>query len=178
VRGPDGTWRQYVHIAATDPSLLFDLTHEAAHLAQAEVGLDDSFGAVPAWLIEGQAEHVALATLQDVAPASVRLRLTQRHGGVSAAARAGRLLPLSSLESFGDWGRAQARDAEQTYGQALYAATLLDGRYGFDAGLRVVAMVRAGTPFEAAFLATTGVTPDAFYADALAYTQERALSAE
>jgi tetratricopeptide (TPR) repeat protein len=177
VRGADGTWRQYVHVAATDPSLLFDLTHEAAHLVQAEVGLDDSFGTVPAWLIEGHAEHVALATLQDVAPASVRLRLTQRHGGVSAASRAGRLLPLRSLESFADWGRAQARDAEQTYGQALYAAALLGSRYGFDAALRIVATVQAGAPFDAAFLAVTGVPAEAFYADALSYTQDQAVSA-
>jgi tetratricopeptide (TPR) repeat protein len=178
VRGADGTWRQYVHVAATDPSLLFDLTHEAAHLVQAEVGLDDSFGAVPAWLIEGHAEHVALGTLQDIAPASVRLRLTQRQAGVSAAARAGRLLGLRNLESFGDWSRAQARDAEQAYGQALYAAALLDGRYGYGAALRVVSLVQGGAAFDAAFLSTTGVTSEAFYADALAYTQEGVLSAE
>ena len=53
VRGADGTWRQYVHVAATDPSLLFDLTHEGVHLVQAQMGLDDTFGSVPAWLIEG-----------------------------------------------------------------------------------------------------------------------------
>src|SRR5579883_2847006 len=47
VRGADGTWRQYVHVAATDPSLLFDLTHEAVHLVQSAVGLDDTFGSVP-----------------------------------------------------------------------------------------------------------------------------------
>ncbi len=173
VRGADGTWRQYVHVAATDPSLLFDLTHEALHLVQAEVGLDETFGNVPAWLIEGHAEHVALTTLQDTAPASVALRLAQRNGGVSAAARAGRLLPLRELESFADWSRAQARDAEQAYGQALYAATLLGSRYGYDAVLRVLAAVQAGAPFDAAFLATTGVTPDAFDADALAYTRQQ-----
>jgi tetratricopeptide (TPR) repeat protein len=176
VRGADATWRQYVHVAATDPSLLFDLTHEAAHLVQAENSLDDTFGSVPAWLIEGHAEHVALMTLQDVAPASVGLRLSQRNGGVSAAARAGRLVPLRGLESFADWSRAQVRDAEQTYGQALYAAALLDQRYGYDAALRVLAAVQAGATFDAAFLAATGVTPDAFYADALAYTQQEALA--
>lgn len=178
VRGADGTWRQYVHVAATDPSLLFDLTHEAAHLVQAEVGLDDTFGTVPAWLIEGHAEHVTLVTLQDVAPASVGLRLTQRNSGLAAAVRAGRLLPLRNLESFANWSRAQTRDAEQVYGQALSAATLLDGRYGFDAALRILVGVQAGWDFDAAFLTTTGATPDAFYADALVFTREQALSAE
>jgi tetratricopeptide (TPR) repeat protein len=178
VRGADGTWREYVHVAATDPSLLFDLTHEAVHLVQAEVGLDDTFGTVPAWLIEGHAEHVALATLQDAAPASVGLRLTQRNAGVAAAIREGRLLPLRNLESFAHWSRAQARDAEQVYGQALYAAMLLDSRYGYDAALRMLVGVQQGWDFDAAFLVTTGVTPDAFYADAMAFTRDQVMSAE
>ncbi|HEY7063118.1 MAG TPA: hypothetical protein VII06_16685 [Chloroflexota bacterium] len=178
VRDADGTWRQYVHVAATDPSLLFDITHEAVHLVQAQVGLDDTFGTVPAWLVEGHAEHIAWMTLADNAPASVRLRLTQRNSGVAAAVRAERLLPLPSLESFGDWSRAQTRDAEQTYGQALYAAELLDDRYGPDAPLKILSTVQAGTPFDAAFQAVTGSPLDAFYADALAYTRQEALNGD
>jgi hypothetical protein len=165
-------------MAATDTSLLFDLTHEAVHLVQARVGLDETFGRVPAWLVEGHAEHVALVTLQNVAPLSVVLRLAQRNGGVSPAARDGRLQSLRDLERLADWGRAEARDAELTYGQALYAAALLDARYGFDAALRILALVQGGSPFESAFVAVTGTDIDSFYADALDYTWQQALSVE
>jgi hypothetical protein len=173
VRTGEGTWLQYVHVSITNPSLLFDLTHEAVHLAQAEVGLDDAFGTIPAWLVEGHAEHVAAVLLRDAAPHSVRLRLAQRTGGVAAGVRANRLQDLRGLERFSDWGRAQAANAELTYGQAYYAVALLHERHGLNAPLRILHAVYSGWPLEVAFRVVAGTSLDAFYAEALDYTRRQ-----
>ncbi len=172
VRTGDWPWRQYLHVAITNPSLLFDLTHEAVHLVQAEVGLDDVFTGVPAWLVEGHAEHLAAVTLADRAPASVGLRLAQRGQAVAAAARANRLLDLRDLEHPTAWLRAQARSADLVYGQAFYAVALLHERHGVGMPLVLLQSVSAGVPFEAAFEAATGVPLARFYTDALEYTRQ------
>jgi tetratricopeptide (TPR) repeat protein len=178
VRTGDGPWTQHLHISITNPSLLFDLTHEAVHLAQAEVGLDDAFPTIPAWLMEGQAEHLGAALLSQAAPHSVRLRLGQRTSGVVAGVRADRLQDLRTLERFGDWGRAQAVNAELTYGQAYYAVALLHERHGVTAPLRILHAVSTGWPIELAFQVVTGAPLDAFYREALDYTRRQVLSAQ
>jgi tetratricopeptide (TPR) repeat protein len=178
IRSGDGPWQQRVHISITNPSLLFDLTHEAVHLVQAEVGLDDAFAGIPAWLVEGHAEHVAAASLGTAAPESLRLRLGQRNSGVVPAARADRLLDLRRLERFRDWSTAQSANAEFTYGQAYYAAALLHERYGFAASLAMLHAVSTGWPFEQAFRTVTRTAVDSFYADALDYTRQQVLAAE
>jgi len=167
----DTTWQQYVHVSISNLELLWDLTHEAVHLVQTTAGLDDVFAAAPAWMIEGQAEQVADALLRDVAPTSARFRLGHRGRAVADAATSDTLLSLHSLEHFSDWARAQSDDAELVYGEAYYAAALIAERYGPGTALAVLRAERDGKPFEAAFQAVTGVTPDVFYADAPAYAR-------
>ena len=87
-----------------------------------------------------------------------------------------RLFGLRGLERFGDWGRAQARDAELAYGQAYYAALLVAERYGAGAALAVLQAERDGRGLDAAFRAATGTSAEAFYVDALEYTRRRAVA--
>jgi len=168
------TWQQYVHVAVSNLELLWDLTHEAVHLAQTTAGLDDVFTAAPAWLIEGNAEQVASVLLRDVAPTSTRYRLGHRGRAVADAASNDALLSLRGLERFSDWASAQARDAELVYGEAYYAAALIAERRGAGAALAVLQAQRDGQPFEAAFRAGTGLTPDTFYTEALTYARRAA----
>lgn len=165
----DGRWMQHVHVALTNLELLWNLTHEAVHIAQAQMGLDDAFPRALAWLVEGHAEYVTDLTLRDVAPASVQFRRNQRGRTVSQAVQKDRLLGLRNLERFRDWERVQANDAELAYGQAYYAAALFVERFGADAVFAMLRDQRGGVAGDAAFRAATRLTPPDFYA----YVQER-----
>ncbi|HLI27852.1 MAG TPA: hypothetical protein VKZ60_12315 [Chloroflexota bacterium] len=156
VRTAEGGWAQHLHIALNDYELLWNLTHEAVHLAQAAAGLDDVFPQAIAWLIEGQAEYVAGEVLSVVAPQSVAVRRQQRARVVAQAAAEGRLLPLSALERFSDWDRLGVGAADRAYGQAYYAAALFAQRFGPAAVFALLHAQRAGVPTPAAFAVVTG----------------------
>jgi len=183
-RVPGDTWTQELHIALNNPMFLFLLTHESVHLAQAAAGGDEVFrivfssadegsGSLPLWLMEGQADYLADLTLRDVAPVTAAFAVGERSAAVAQAGLAGRLLPLSALETAGGWRQAAARDYNLAYGEAYFAAAFLAERYGAGVTTTLLEAQRAGQRFEAALETVAGTTRQALYADALDYARRR-----
>ena len=156
VRTPGGGWTQHVHVALTNYELLWNLTHEAVHLAQAAAGLDDAFPRTIAWLVEGHAEQVTETVLRDMAPFSTAFRRRQRGSVVAEAAEQGRLLSLRELEQFRDWDRVEPDTVALAYGQAYYAAARFVERFGAAAVFTLLRAQQAGATAAEAFRTATG----------------------
>jgi tetratricopeptide (TPR) repeat protein len=183
-RVPGGTWTQELHIALNNPMFLFLLTHESVHLAQAAAGGDEVFravfssvdegaGSLPLWLMEGQADYLADLTLRDIAPVTAAFAVAERSAAVAQAGLAGRLLPLSALETAGGWRLAAAGNFNLAYGQAYFAAAFLAERYGVGVTTTLLEAQRAGQSFDTALQSVVGPTREALYADVLDYTRRR-----
>src|SRR5262249_26242219 len=157
-------------------------------LAQAAAGGDEVFRAVfssgdegagslplwlPLWVMEGQADYLADLTLRDVAPVTAAFAVGERSAAVAQAGLAGRLLPLSTLETAGSWRQAGARDFNLAYGEAYFATAFVAERYGVGVTMALLESQRAGQSFDAALQTVVGETREALYADVLDYTRRR-----
>ncbi len=71
------------------------LTHELTHAVLNQMGIGDN---LPTWIDEGTAWYNGLAAQEKVNPTETKLDMNALQNGVLAAARAGRLYPLSASE--------------------------------------------------------------------------------